>query len=66
MNSPDGPHSRLLDFAYIIAIVFFILSLKWLSSPATARRGVLVGEIGAALAVLPPSSTPNWSSTSGC
>lgn len=39
------------DFAYIIAIVLFILSIKWLSSPATARRGVLAGEIGAALAV---------------
>ena len=42
----------LTDFAYIVAIAFFILSLKWLSTPATARRGVLVGEIGAALAVL--------------
>jgi NAD(P) transhydrogenase subunit beta len=41
----------LTDFSYIIAIAFFILSLKWLSSPATARRGVLVGEIGAAMAV---------------
>ena len=42
----------LTDFSYIVAIAFFILSLKWLSSPATARRGVLVGEIGAALAVV--------------
>jgi H+-translocating NAD(P) transhydrogenase subunit beta len=42
----------LTDFAYIIAIAFFILSLKWLSTPATARRGVLVGEIGAAVAVV--------------
>jgi NAD(P) transhydrogenase subunit beta len=42
----------LTDFAYIVAIAFFILSLKWLSSPATARRGVLVGEIGAALALV--------------
>jgi NAD(P) transhydrogenase subunit beta len=41
----------LTDFSYIIAIALFILSLKWLSSPATARRGVLAGEIGAALAV---------------
>ena len=39
------------DFAYIAAIALFVLSLKWLSSPATARRGVLAGEIGAALAV---------------
>jgi proton-translocating NAD(P)+ transhydrogenase subunit beta len=43
--------SHLTDFAYIIAIALFILSLKWLSSPASARHGVLAGEIGAALAV---------------
>jgi proton-translocating NAD(P)+ transhydrogenase subunit beta len=42
---------QLIDFAYIIAAVLFILSLKWLSSPSTARRGVIAGEIGAALAV---------------
>jgi len=42
----------LTDFAYIIAVALFILSLKWLSSPATARHGVLAGEIGAAMAVV--------------
>jgi len=47
-----GTVQLLTDVAYIIAIAFFILSLKWLSTPATARRGVLVGEIGAALAVV--------------
>ena len=47
-----GTVQLLTDFAYIVAIAFFILSLKWLSTPATARRGVLVGEIGAALAVV--------------
>ncbi len=43
---------QLSDFAYIIAIALFILSLRWLSSPRTARQGVLVGEIGAAVAVI--------------
>jgi NAD(P) transhydrogenase subunit beta len=43
---------QLIDLAYIIAVALFILALKWLSSPASARRGVLAGEIGAALAVL--------------
>ena len=43
---------QLLDSAYIAAAVLFVLSLKWLSSPVTARRGVLAGEIGAALAVI--------------
>jgi NAD(P) transhydrogenase subunit beta len=42
---------QLIDSAYIVATVFFILSIKWLSSPASAKRGVLVGEIAAALAV---------------
>ena len=42
---------QYLDFAYIAAVVLFILSLRFLSSPTTARAGVLAGEIGAALAV---------------
>jgi NAD(P) transhydrogenase subunit beta len=42
----------LIDFAYIVAVALFILALKWLSSPATARHGVLAGEFGAALAVV--------------
>jgi H+-translocating NAD(P) transhydrogenase subunit beta len=42
---------QYLDFAYIVAVVLFILSLKFLSSPVSARWGVLAGEIGAALAV---------------
>src|SRR5262249_59222738 len=40
-----------LHFAYIAAVVLFMLSLKWLSSPVSARWGVLAGEIGAAVAV---------------
>jgi len=43
---------QYLDFAYIAAVVLFILALKWLSSPESARRGVLAGEIAAALAVV--------------
>jgi NAD(P) transhydrogenase subunit beta len=36
----------------MVAAALFILSLKWLSSPTTARRGVLAGEIGMALAII--------------
>jgi NAD(P) transhydrogenase subunit beta len=43
---------QLIDFAYIVSIALFVLALKWLSSPASARHGVLAGEIGAALAVV--------------
>jgi len=49
---------QYLDFAYIAAVVLFILSLKFLSSPTTARMGVLCGEIGAALAVVATLFTP--------
>jgi H+-translocating NAD(P) transhydrogenase subunit beta len=38
--------------SYLIAAALFILSLKWLSHPKTARRGVLAGEVGMALAVI--------------
>src|SRR5450432_2442100 len=40
-----------IEFVYLIASVLFIFSLHWMSSPATARRGVLAGEIGMLLAV---------------
>src|SRR5271155_72520 len=42
---------QYLDFAYILAVVLFILAIKWLSSPVSSKRGVLAGEIAAALAV---------------
>src|ERR1700761_3256435 len=41
----------VIEFAYLIASALFILSLKWMSSPATARRGLFAGEIGMVLAV---------------
>ena len=37
---------------YILAAAGFILAIKWMNSPATARRGVLVGELGMLLAVV--------------
>jgi NAD(P) transhydrogenase subunit beta len=38
--------------AYLVAAVCFILALKGLSSPRTARRGNLIGAFGAALATV--------------
>jgi len=49
---------QLIDSTYIVAVVGFILSLKWLSSPVSAKRGVLAGEIGAALAVIATLANP--------
>ncbi len=37
---------------YLIAGVLFVLALRWLSAPRTARRGVLAGELGMLLAVI--------------
>jgi NAD(P) transhydrogenase subunit beta len=42
----------LADVSYLVAAALFILALKWLSAPATARRGVWAGELGMALAIV--------------
>lgn len=43
---------QLIDLSYIAAVIGFILALKWLSSPVSAMRGVLIGEIACTVAVL--------------
>jgi NAD(P) transhydrogenase subunit beta len=52
------------QYTYIIAAGCFILALKWLSRPSTARRGVTIGEIGMGLAIigalLTKGMTYNW------
>ena len=40
------------QFLYILAAAGFILGLKWMSSPATSRRGVLAAEAGMLMAVV--------------
>jgi NAD(P) transhydrogenase subunit beta len=42
----------IFPILYILAAAGFILAIKWMNSPATARRGVLVGELGMLLAVV--------------
>ena len=44
-------NETFIEVTYFIATVLFILSLKWLSSPTTARHGVWAGELGMALAI---------------
>jgi len=41
----------LIEILYLIASVLFIFSLKWMSSPTTARHGIWAGEIGMVLAI---------------
>ncbi|HYW66966.1 MAG TPA: NAD(P)(+) transhydrogenase (Re/Si-specific) subunit beta, partial [Candidatus Dormibacteraeota bacterium] len=43
---------NILEITYLIATALFVLSLKWLSSPVTARRGVWAGEAGMLLAIV--------------
>jgi len=40
-----------IEVIYLIASALFILSLKWMSSPTTARHGVWAGELGMLLAI---------------
>lgn len=44
-------NEHAIHAVYLLSAVFFILSLKWLSEVPTARRGVISGIIGMALAV---------------
>src|SRR5258708_34289204 len=48
-NLPGMEH--IIEITYLIATALFILSLKWLSSPTTARRGVFAGKLGMLLAI---------------
>jgi NAD(P) transhydrogenase subunit beta len=42
----------IIEILYLIASVLFILSLKWMSSPTTARHGIWAGEFGMLLAII--------------
>jgi NAD(P) transhydrogenase subunit beta len=53
----DASHATSADSiavwgAYLVAAALFVLSLKWLSHPRTARRGVRAGEIGMVIAII--------------
>lgn len=41
----------VIEIVYLVASVLFILSLKWMSSPTTARHGIWAGEAGMLLAI---------------
>ena len=43
--------AHLVHYIYIVSAALFILSLKWMNSPASARRGVFAGELGMLLAI---------------
>ena len=43
---------NLIQAAYVAASILFILGLRGLTSPATARRGILLAEIGMLVAIV--------------
>ena len=44
-------NQTVIEVVYLAASALFILSLRWMSSPSTARRGVRAGELGMVLAI---------------
>ena len=42
---------HIIEVIYLVASALFILSLKWMSSPTTARHGIWAGELGMVLAI---------------
>ena len=50
MNDFAG-NQTVIEIVYLVASALFILSLRWMSSPSTARRGVRAGELGMLLAI---------------
>jgi len=46
----QGPQ-YIIELTYLVATALFILSLKWMSAPTTARHGVWAGELGMVLAI---------------
>ena len=42
----------LIQIAYLVAAFCFILGLRWLSSPRTARKGNLVAALGMLIAII--------------
>jgi H+-translocating NAD(P) transhydrogenase subunit beta len=51
MTSELAGGQVVIELLYLIASVLFILSLKWMSSPTTARHGIWAGEAGMLLAI---------------
>jgi NAD(P) transhydrogenase subunit beta len=51
---------NIVQLAYLVAVVGFALSLKWMTDPKTARRGILAGELAFALAIIGTLALPGY------
>lgn len=43
---------NIINFSYLISIILFIIGLKWMSSPKTARNGNLLAAAGMLIAII--------------
>jgi NAD(P) transhydrogenase subunit beta len=51
MTSELAGGQVVIELLYLVASILFILSLKWMSSPTTARHSIWAGEAGMLLAI---------------
>jgi NAD(P) transhydrogenase subunit beta len=51
-SGDDNVTRTITTIAYLLGGACFVLALRWLTDPTTARRGVLIGEVGMLLAVI--------------
>ncbi|MDC0864615.1 NAD(P)(+) transhydrogenase (Re/Si-specific) subunit beta [Rickettsiaceae bacterium] len=52
--------TQIIEFSYLISSVCFILALKGLSSPKSARMGAIIGVAGMAIAILATFNLPSF------
>jgi NAD(P) transhydrogenase subunit beta len=51
-SANDRPLTTFTTVSYLVASACFVVALRWLTDPRTARRGVPLGELGMLLAVV--------------
>jgi len=47
----ESASTTTIEVLYLVASALFILSLRWMSTPSTARRGIWAGEAGMVIAI---------------
>jgi NAD(P) transhydrogenase subunit beta len=52
LSPGDNLRGNLIQLAYLVAAIGFALSLKWMSSAPTARRGIFAGELAFLIAIV--------------
>ena len=53
---------HIVELAYLVAVIGFALSLKWMTSVSTARRGIFAGEAAFAVAIVATLWNPSFTS----